>query len=324
MHHKLPTDENLQQRGCTTVSICDLCYQDSETSDHLFFHCSFAKSLWNWLAYVTSCNVDTTALTSVLALCSKGWSLQVKDLITAAIINIIWVIWFCRNKVRFDNRRISIRAAIGMVIASSSLTGNLSKKHMANLSNELAILNHFKVAGHPAKAPKIIPVLWSAPCCGWIKANTDGSAMGCPDHAGGGAIFRDKSGVVLGCFADYYGIYNAFQTELFAAMTAIEIAHRKGLNKLWLECDSCLVVQAFSSPNIVPSHIRIKWKNCLDLVNSMHFRVSHIFREDNSCADKLASYGVDSRCYSWWNLIPNFIRTDFFHNRWGFQMYRFS
>jgi len=43
----------------------------------------------------------------------------------------------------------------------------------------------------------------------------------------------------------------------------------------------------------------------------------HIFREGNSCADKLASFGTSAQGLVWWDLIPSFIREDFFHNRYG-------
>lgn len=54
---------------------------------------------------------------------------------------------------------------------------------------------------------------------------------GSPGHAGGGGIFRDKSVVVLGCFATYYGITHSIHAELHA----IELAHQKGWHPLWLE-----------------------------------------------------------------------------------------
>lgn len=143
-----------------------------------------------------------------------NWSKQVKDVIAAAIINIIWTIWFSRNRLKFDNKKISIRATINMVIASASLTGKLSKSHSFSSSIESQILGSFKVSAHLGKVPKVIPVCWIPPLCGWIKAHTDGSALGSPGPSGGGAIFKDKSGAVLGCFWDYYGIFYAFHVLL--------------------------------------------------------------------------------------------------------------
>jgi len=42
MLSKLPTDENLQARGCTLVSMCPLCYHQAESSSHLFLDCDFS------------------------------------------------------------------------------------------------------------------------------------------------------------------------------------------------------------------------------------------------------------------------------------------
>lgn len=106
-------------------------------------------------------------------------------------------------------------------------------------------------------------------------------------------------------------------------MLAIQIAHSKGWHHLWLECDSLLVISAFSSYDLVPWKIRNRWRNCMQLCKSMKFIISHIYREGNNCADKLANYGVISQCFSWWDLASDFISEAFFRNRWGLPNYRF-
>lgn len=50
----------------------------------------------------------------------------------------------------------------------------------------------------------------------------------------------------------------------------------------------------------------------------------HIYREGNSCADKLASRGTVIHNFQRWDLIPSFISEDFFHNRFGLPNYRFK
>lgn len=117
------------------------------------------------------------------------------DIISAAIINIIW---FSRNKMKFDNKKVSSRAAIALIISSVSISGNCSSKCMHPSNDELSILKTFI-----------------------IKVNTDGATKGSPGQAGEGAIYRDNIGGMLGCFADYYGIQDAFHAELFAVMAAI-------------------------------------------------------------------------------------------------------
>lgn len=47
IHKRMPTDENLQARGCITVSICSLCNEIDETGEHLFLTCKFEQEIQN-------------------------------------------------------------------------------------------------------------------------------------------------------------------------------------------------------------------------------------------------------------------------------------
>lgn len=323
-HNRMPTDENLWNNGCIIVSRCCLCGSTAETTEHLFFHCSFAKDLWVWFSDTIKYSVDCSSLQSVMSTCNLNWCPQVRDLINAGITNIIWALWHCRNKSRFDNKQIPIQTAKNLIIASVSLSGSLSKGNMAAASiRDFVILKSFKVTGHPVRAPKIIEVNWFPPSCYWVKCNTDGAAKGSPGPSACGGIFRDYWASNLGCFAANLGISNALYAELMGAILAIEIAYKKGWHSLWLECDSRLVISAFNSLDIVPWKLRNRWVNCMALTNKMCFVHSHIFREANNCADKIASHGITVQNFVWWDLIPSFIGDDFFHNWVGLPNYRF-
>lgn len=171
--------------------------------------------------------------------------------------------------------------------------------------------------------PSIIQVDWIKPPCGWIKCNSDGASRGNPGEASCGAIFRDSSGAILGCMADFIGIETSFRAELIASMISIETAYHRGWWSLWLECDSLLVVQSFSNQDLIPWKYKNRWRNCIGLTKKMRFHVSHIHREGNSCADKLASYGIQSHSFTWWDLPPSFISEDFFRNRFSLPYFRF-
>lgn len=97
-------------------------------------------------------------------------------------------------------------------------------------------------------APKIKQVSWYAPLCTWVKGNTDGVARGCPGQAACG----NSLAAAMGSFAGNLGSSTSFHAELVGAMMAIENAYSKDWFKLWLECDSSLVVLAFNSSNEVP------------------------------------------------------------------------
>lgn len=187
------------------------------------------------------------------------------------------------------------------------------------------VLKAFNVDGHICKAPSIRQVDWYPPLCGRTKCNTDFVARGSSGLSAAWGIFHDYRGAVLGCFSSFMGVSYAIHVELSAIMIAIETAYERIWLNLWLECDSQLALMAFDSIYIVPWSLRNRWKNCPWLAKKMHLRVSHIFKEGNSCVDRLASFSIDHHDHDffWWDFIPNFIKEDFFGNRLGLPSFRF-
>jgi ribonuclease HI len=109
-------------------------------------------------------------------------------------------------------------------------------------------------------------------------------------------------------------------------MTAIEIAHLKGFQNVWLESDSQLVILAFKSISVIPWSLRNRWYNCIFRLRNMRFFVSHIYREVNACADDLANLGLTlpSSELFWSDIIPDFIREEYTGNRLGMPNFRFN
>ena len=157
---------------------------------------------------------------------------------------------------------------------------------------EFMILRNFFIKGHPRKTFDPIPVTWQPPQIGWFKVNVDGAALGSLGIAAGGGIFRNHVGDFIGGFAVSLGITFAFRAELLATMYAIELSYRYGWRSLWLESDSEPVVKAFANSSLIPWDLHNRWHNCLSLLSSMRFFVTHIYREGNICADRLAKHGL--------------------------------
>jgi len=122
---------------------------------------------------------------------------------------------------------------------------------------------------------------------------------------------------------NFIGQGNALIVELTAAMLAIEIVVEKNWSTLWLEKDSQPMVLAFKSISVVPWKVRNRWLNCLNACRSMNFTVTHIFREGNHYADRLASIGFNSHKFIWWNDVHSEIKEDFARNKLGLPNYRF-
>jgi ribonuclease HI len=154
-------------------------------------------------------------------------------------------------------------------------------------------------------ALNIKKVIWQPPIFNWIKCNCDRASLENTGNSACGGIFRNVDSSFLGVNALNIGV----STFLIGVMIAIEIAANEGWSHLWLEFDSMLVVLAFSSTRIVPWPLRNRWDNCLMMISNMNLYVSdsHIYREGNHCANKLANLNLSLPTFAWWDHIPSYI-----------------
>ncbi|CAJ2650982.1 unnamed protein product [Trifolium pratense] len=321
-HHKMPTDDALSARGFYLTSMCSLCKKQSESSLHLFLQCPFALSIWHWLASIINQRLDLSSYTSILNITSAGWNPQCRITITAAVINIFNSIWQSRNNLRFKNIKPNLTSIISQIIASVSLTGNCSTLSSNSSITNFSILKFFKINIHHVRPPKIIEVLWQPPMFGWYKCNTDGASLGNPGIAACSGIFRNHRGEMVSCFSKHLGLANALFAEAMGVILAIEHAYAQNWSHLWIESDSKLVSLAFKSPNIIPWKLKNRWLNCIYMTRNMSFIISHIYREGNHCADKLANLGLSLQGFTWWTSAPVEIREDLTRNRLGFPYFR--
>lgn len=92
----------------------------------------------------------------------------------------VWAIWFCRNKIRFDSKQIHFNSITSMISASVAITRNISSGSMSADMQDFMILKKFAISCKPSKVHSIIQVVWCPPPCYWVKCNTDGAAKGVP------------------------------------------------------------------------------------------------------------------------------------------------
>lgn len=138
----------LWDRGCNIVSVCNLCEQNFETSDHLFFWCPFAVKIWNWLQHLLNKSFDCSSIQGILSSAVLGWSPQMKDTVLAAVIFSVWMIWHCRNRKRFHSRAIKYQSAIALIVAKDKVTGNMTSAYMNNSISEFSISRALGVVGY--------------------------------------------------------------------------------------------------------------------------------------------------------------------------------
>ena len=170
-HNRLPTDENLISRSICIPSIYNLCFQQPESTKHLFVECSFANHIWSWLSSLLNSNASISSGDDLINLMNKQCSPQCKVVTLSAIINAVNAIWFARNQIRFNNTKIHWRSSITRIKAYVNLSGNFTNKVSSHYMSDFVI--------H-----------WT-PIFDWIKFNTDGAASGMSGLAGSGGIFRN-------------------------------------------------------------------------------------------------------------------------------------
>ncbi|GAU46447.1 hypothetical protein TSUD_402140 [Trifolium subterraneum] len=177
--------------------------------------------------FIINLPLDLNVL-DIWKICNRGWSPQCQKVITAAIIFSIDYIWLARNQARFSNNTVHWKSTVSSIIAKTQISGNSTNCTSTGNIRDFYILKAFNIKVNLLKAHDIIEVLWQPPILHWFKCNTDGAALGAPDQAAYGGIFRNSIGDCIGCFADKLGIEIAFFAELVAAMKAIEIAFTNG------------------------------------------------------------------------------------------------
>ncbi|XP_057808585.1 uncharacterized protein LOC131023059 [Salvia miltiorrhiza] len=133
-----------------------------------------------------------------------------------------------------------------------------------------------------------------------------------PGKIAAGGVFRDNHSTVRGCFHKKGGIGYAFEAELLAVITAIQIANDRQWFYLWLESDSTYIVRLLQDRSLlVPWRFMASWKRILALLDNFHLYVSHIYREGNKVADILAA---DTMVEGWWafeiDIIKDAVRLD--------------
>jgi ribonuclease HI len=322
MHNKVPTDENLMLRGCALPSMCSLCNKQGESTFHIFFECEFAVKIWSWFASCLNLVLQFTSIEDMWKICDMDWSPQCKEVIRAAMVNLLNCIWMARNQARFINKGTNWRSAISFIIANTSLTGNNTKKRSSNSIRDFSILKTFKVNIHHPNVPVIREIFWHPPLLNWTKCNIDGAcSQGLASCSG---VFRNHEAEFMLCFAEPLGTCSPFQTELCAAMRAIELAHHYKWKNIWLESDSLLVVSTFTNRSVPVSwNLRNRWHNILILLNDLNCIVSHIHREGNTVADLLAAHGLHLPSFSLWLAAPEFIKDSLAKNHLGLPNFRF-
>ena len=227
-HGKMPTDKNLRDRGCITISVCNFCMKTDESSVHLFLCCPFVMELWSWIGGKLNYVLNLISVISLIASVPTHCSSQAADIYVSVVVHTLHIIWLSRNSMRFSPNVVSLHAAKVPLQAVVSLSGNMYVGHC--LLSNIPLLDAFFVAPHHRRFKDIITVHWKAPTPPWMKVNTDGLVVG--NHVACGGLFRDHLGTFLGAFTCNLGIASVFSSEIQGFIFTLEFAAQNGWSNL--------------------------------------------------------------------------------------------
>lgn len=153
-----------------------------------------------------------------------------------------------------------------------------------------------------------IPVSWGKPKIGWTKLNFDGSCKGRKGNGSIGGVIRNHKAEFLLGYAESIGRTTSTIAELSALRRGLELVLENGWTDVWLEGDDKTLIDIIVCRRQVKCaelqrhvrHINLiipELNNCI---------VTHIYREGNRAADKLAQIGHQlEKPRIWWHDPPN-------------------
>ncbi|PRQ38043.1 putative ribonuclease H-like domain, reverse transcriptase zinc-binding domain-containing protein [Rosa chinensis] len=322
---RFQTDNFLQKIGVHLCSQCSLCLKSSESSVHLFMECTVMQKVWVWL-FALFCFPPRQVIHLADLFASdllNSLSAASKLLWRMAVCNLLWLTWTERNSLRNSCRTFCIGRFSQRFLLCLKDSAQLVFKAYPHSVSTIPIFNLLGLSPLLCRAPSFKPVTWQPSPDHWLKVNTDGTFRG-SNMAGFGGIFRDAEGNFVGAFAARAEVPSAIDAEILAVIEAIQVAWVRRWTHIWLETDSTLVLTYFKNPNLIPWRLRTRWFNCVLRSRQMTFHISHIFREGNKVADKLANYGALHDGAVWWIALPSIITSEFGHDYSSRTSYRFS
>lgn len=193
--------------------------------------------------------------------------------------------------------------------------GKLVKKFLLELSSTLDLENSMRSCGlTPAKAKSVfkeiaaaVPVqeeLFGTPLKagpsrpgGAYEIRVDGASRGNPGLAGAGAVISDPEGNVARELRKYLGVMTNNMAEYSALVMALAEAKAMGVGEVEVFADSELMVKQLNGKYKVKSADLLPLYNeASSLLKSFRrYKIVHVYREENSAADRLANEAIDTR-----------------------------
>ncbi|GAV67195.1 RVT_3 domain-containing protein, partial [Cephalotus follicularis] len=126
---------------------------------------------------------------------------------------------------------------------------------------------------------------WQVPTLGTLKLNTDASSIN--NLCAEGGVVRNHFGEIIVAFSSSLGTGNSAEAEAKAMHLGLRLCTKRDLSISSMELDSLFIVNCFNDLWDPPWTIEYILRDCKNLI-SPNVSISHVFRESNGLADRLA------------------------------------
>ncbi|KAF9594508.1 hypothetical protein IFM89_031626 [Coptis chinensis] len=192
---------------------------------------------------------------------AQGSSVLVRHMWEAAVVGGMVALWFHRNKVHFEDESNNFTFCTKYVKQQVNCVIHTSKGTMYGNAHDHFVRLAWGAELKLRKAPQIKECKWLLPEIDQVKVNVDGSSMGNPRPAGWGAMYRDHNGEFLLVSCKGLGVKTNYVPECYAILENAKVAIEKGWLNLWLESNSTVAIEDFSTGKI-PWKLSKRWGWC--------------------------------------------------------------
>lgn len=141
MLRRVPTQSRLCKMRILSSSQCYLCWNGSETLDHLFFECPFSKSIWEkvlqnihpYRRRARNYTAECQWIMRTFKGCGTGFQIA-----SLAFTGTLYHVWTERNKRHFDN----IRQTKQRIVEDIIFEVGIKSKLMKSIQGKSVVMQH--------------------------------------------------------------------------------------------------------------------------------------------------------------------------------------
>ncbi|OIT36737.1 putative ribonuclease h protein [Nicotiana attenuata] len=283
----------------------------NETVDHLFNMGNFARIVWGRFSGLVGVQTEQIPLRLLLM---KWWCLkrhnEVQKLILHTLpIIICWNLWKNRCSAKYGAKNSSLTRVLFSIHSDINL---LLRASFPNIKWPLNWQELYPLIERLEHQTLSIQVIWEKPIPGFVKINSDGSALTNPGKIGAGVIVRDHNCTFIHAIAAPIGEGTNNYAETEGTILGIQWCLNIGFTKVHLETDSALLIQWFTNGKEFPWSLKMKLQQLIGLSKQCEsFMCSHVYREANLPAHSLLKLSHELNTLTNYTSIaslPNMIR----------------